>query len=180
MNRADIERAKKANRREREKLVELRAELDAYARKIDAEALRNARNRTAWVREREAAIVALRALTARFGATGWSDDTPLAEILEIFLREPLEDMVMRVNRHMDRLRDETRPKPPPIGPPRPLRASQLHELEIVPVSEQGVHGYRAACACGWRSTRCGREADAVERGGNHRAYLANQPAGGGA
>jgi hypothetical protein len=145
---------------------------------LKAEQLEIEKRRREQSREREQALPMLRLLCGLYGDNDWSDELPLAQILEDHLATPLAAQMADVRHYVDELKRRLgraeasqRVKPPEAPAPTPIRpdlAPQPEHRCIVVASElRGQRGYRATCICSWRSPHESTKSMAVLDGERH-------------
>src|SRR3954452_7633653 len=98
---AEITKARATLTQERLRVKESQIALEREWEKL-------ARTKEALGRERARAVAYLRRLCERYGDNQWTDDLPLAEILENHLAEPLVEGMGRPRRQMERLQADLR------------------------------------------------------------------------
>lgn len=169
----------------------VRQSLDRQRLKLKEEQIQLIQERRELRRERTDALVWLRMLTERYGNSSWTDETPLAMVLEQHLNDPLTATLDSLMRRYHKLQSDLAqalselqqrpqaadqaPQAAPIAtpsrPPQPLRPSavpeQQHRSMVVRSQLRGDPGFRATCICGWRSAQETTEQMAIVSGDRH-------------
>lgn len=170
---AEIAKARAGLTQERLRLKEDRLALEREWGRLQ-------RTQDAMTRERTDAIAYLRRLCERYGDNDWTDQMPLADILEYHLAEPLADGIARIRRRMDGLQRalreaETLPsiRPVALPPYEAVRAAPdqpISRVEVVGGARQ-MASYRAICSCSWMGmVRSADHAAEADRSGHARTH----------
>jgi hypothetical protein len=124
-------------------------------------------------RERADLVALLQVLTEQYGDPDWDNTTPLVQVVERNLIDPIMASVARLRARSRAPRaPETSPVPAPTPPPEPARRLRevppsVHRVMVVEAESGVARGRSCRCTCGWVSRILPTEAECWRAAAEH-------------